>query len=147
MIDRLAADAEAVIANAHEAAKSIGRDGLDSAGLLLGMLVTEFSPAAKTLAAQGVSAAAVRDLIAARWPLPERPVMTGVLPLTDEIITILTDAQKLAHYSGSETLGSGHLLLALVRLRESVGAQLLWSCVADLGALEAAVEAKFGNAP
>jgi ATP-dependent Clp protease ATP-binding subunit ClpA len=138
MTVRLSAYAQAALAKAQESARSLGRDSLDSDLLLLGL--TGSGPAAEALTAQGVSPAALLDQINARWPALAQVSQVGMRPLAAETETIIADAQKIAHHAGAEEVSTGHLLLAMVRLRESLGAQLLWACTADLGALETALE-------
>lgn len=140
MTDQLDADARAAFTKAQELARSLGRDSIDSDLLLLGLTGSPGS-ATETLAAQGVSGAALLDQINARWPALTQVSLSGERPLAAETETIIADAKKIAHHAGAEEVTTSHLLLAMVRLRESLGAQLLWACTADLGALESALDA------
>ncbi len=130
--------AQRALVYAQEEAKNLGHNYVGTEHLLLGLLQENEGVAARVLKGQGIDAAIVRDQIEALigkgdYALDEG---FGYTPRTKRILELsFYEARSLGHnYVGTE-----HLLLALVREGEGVGARILKDAGVDLENLRAQI--------
>ena len=134
VFDRFTEGARRALAIAQESAKELGHNYVGTEHLLLGLLQEEDSPASRMLAQAGVEySAALRQI--------ERLVGRGDYQFTDsfgytsrtkKVIELsLYEAKSL----NNNYIGTEHLLLALIRERESVAARILQDLGVDLAEL------------
>ena len=131
MFERFTEPARMVVAFAQEEARSLGHLHIRTEHLLLALLRDEREIPAATLARRGVTLDDARDrVVAIAGRSPEPP--TGQIPFTPPAKKVLERALREALALGVDHIGTEHLMLALLREPDGVGAQVL----ADLGALE-----------
>jgi hypothetical protein len=125
--------ARAVVVRAQEEAREAGNATITVAHLVLGLVADRESTAARAIASQGVSPDDVRSTASAT--LPERSEqMPALVPFDAHARRALELAFREALRLGSEQVGSGHVLLALLAVEDGTGV------LAGLGVTAQAVE-------
>ena len=124
MLERFDERARAAVTLAHEEATALGADYVGTEHLLLGLLREPESVAGRALAHVGVGIDDVRERAAQVRP-PDRRV-SGQVPLAARSQRVLELAEELADEHGRDRrVGTGELLLALVRGDGGPGARIL----------------------
>ncbi|MBQ9510833.1 MAG: ATP-dependent Clp protease ATP-binding subunit [Clostridia bacterium] len=122
--------ARAAISNANTEAVELCRGYVGTEHLLLGILREEESIAANILKAHDVTYSATRQLAGNGG---ERDVATGEREMTPGLKTAIEDAAEEARSRGSDSVGTEHLLLALISERESAAVRLITLQSASVG--------------
>jgi hypothetical protein len=122
--DRLYVDARDAMAFARDEARTLGHDYLGTEHVLLGLIRAEGGLAARMLTAMGVDLWSTREAV-------ERKLGTGggarpaAVPPTDRVKKVLGLGLREAKEHRSTHVRSEHLLLAIAREGEGVGARIL----------------------
>jgi hypothetical protein len=131
MFERFTDQARRVVVRAQEAARDLDHDYVGTEHILLGLVRDAESVAVEALASFGISPEAVADEV-------EREVgrgkqkETGHIPFSAEAKKALELSLREALQLGHSYIGTEHILLGLLRDRESVAAGVLRSLGADL---------------
>ncbi len=124
MEDRMTDNVKRVLTLAQSAAAEFGKNNIGTEHLLLAMAEAEGSTAAEVMQDFGLDAALLRELLAgrtARRPIPERMEPT----LTQQSMRAFENAAMEANRMRSPEIGTGHLLLGLLRQQDSGAGALL----------------------
>jgi ATP-dependent Clp protease ATP-binding subunit ClpC len=122
------------VALARDEALALGHNYIGTEHLLLGLLREQRSPAAQVLEVLGVRVGEVRAEV-------ERIIGRGDGATRDEIAftprakKVLERSVREADGSGADSVGTEHILLGLVRVRDGIAARILVDSGADLHAL------------
>ncbi|WP_026341604.1 Clp protease N-terminal domain-containing protein [Actinomadura atramentaria] len=137
MFERFTEGARRAVARARDEARSLRHGHIGTEHLLLGLLGDpgDGEDAASVLADAGVARAAVRGRIA----VGEAAGDGGEPPFTERAKTVLELGLREAHRLGHASIGTGHLLLGLLREGGGRGAAVLADLDADPARLRAAV--------
>jgi ATP-dependent Clp protease ATP-binding subunit ClpC len=128
----LAVECKRVLLHAHEESKRLKHDHIGVEHILLGILLEKNSTAAKLLSDQGWDADVYREKLAKSTPVesqrgPSSPSPAHAHAHAQEQYTVTKFAQEEATALGSPEVGVEHLLLGILRNRDSVAARLLLS--------------------
>ena len=124
MEDRMSDNVKRVLTLAQSAAAEFGKNNIGTEHLLLAMAEAEGSTAAEVMQDFGLDADLLRELLAgrtARRPIPERMEPT----LTQQSMRAFENAAMEANRMRSPEIGTGHLLLGLLRQQDSGAGALL----------------------
>ena len=124
MEDRMSDNVKRVLTLAQSAAAEFGKNNIGTEHLLLAMAEAEGSTAAGVMREFGLDAQLLRDLLAGRTirrPIPERMEPT----LTQQSMRAFENAAMEANRMRSPEIGTGHLLLGLLRQQDSGAGALL----------------------
>ena len=124
MEDRMSDNMKRVLTLAQSAAAEFGKNNIGTEHLLLAMSEAEGSTAAEVMREFGLDAALLRELLAGRTvrrPIPERMEPT----LTQQSMRAFENAAMEANRMRSPEIGTGHLLLGLLRQQDSGAGALL----------------------
>ena len=124
MEDRMSDNMRRVLTLAQSAAAEFGKNNIGTEHLLLAMAEADGSTAAEVMREFGLDAALLRELLAgrtARRPIPERMEPT----LTQQSMRAFENAAMEANRMRSAEIGTGHLLLGLLRQQDSGAGALL----------------------
>ncbi len=124
MEDRMSDNMKRVLTLAQSAAAEFGKNNIGTEHLLLAMSEAEGSTAAEVMREFGLDAALLRELLAGRTvrrPIPERMEPT----LTQQSMRAFENAAIEANRMRSPEIGTGHLLLGLLRQQDSGAGALL----------------------
>ena len=125
---RLTEPAQRIVVRAQHEARNAQHEAIGTEHILLALAQEPDSLGAKAIAAHGVSLAAVQD--AARDALgPARDPMPGHVPFTQRTKKLYELAVREALRLGHNYIGTEHILLALLRDKDALGARVL----TDLG--------------
>ncbi len=134
IFERFTEGARRALAEAQESAKELGHNYVGTEHLLIGLLESGDSAAARTLSAFNIQKEAVLeqiDRLVGRGDYQFTDSF-GYTPRTKKIIELsLYEAKTL----NNNYIGTEHLLLALIREREGVAARILQDLGADLNAM------------
>lgn len=122
MFDRFSEDARNSMSAARQAAFEFRHDYIGTEHVLLGVLATDGSVAAIALRKLGVDAARVRDEVT-KIVKPGASDTTGQLPFTPRGKRVLEFSLEEAQEAGHRHIGTGHLLLGLLREGDDVKAK------------------------
>jgi Clp amino terminal domain, pathogenicity island component len=116
-------EAQSVIAKAQEEARELGHNRVGTEHLLLGVLAQTGRPAVEAIGALGVTADAARAQVADALPRGESaaPVLR-FMPRAKRVLGMSIGG---ARWMGHEDVLPEHVLLAILRDRESGGAQVV----------------------
>jgi predicted dehydrogenase len=135
---QLTPNAQQALRLAGDEAERVGDASINSEHLLLGMTQMFHSTASRVLQASGVELNAIRDKIAAAYPVRSGPKGVPSRIPSLGVNTLLRRAMIEARNLDHKNLGTGHILLALLRHGDSLASRVL----RDLGlALPAATNA------
>jgi hypothetical protein len=123
MFERYTEKARRVIFFARYEASQYGSEYIETEHLLLGLLRDDRTLVKRVL--PGNATEKLRAIIHSRLPRKPGISTSSDLPLTDSSKRILTVAAKEADALGHESIGTGHLLLALLQEKECLAVQAL----------------------
>ena len=131
MFERFSDPARRVVVRAQREALMLSHDYIGTGHLLLGLIHEGDGDAARALESLGIS------LEAARAQVEEiigrgRQAPSGHIPMTPRAKKVLDLSLREALQLGHNYIGTEHILLAVVREGEGVGAQVLVKLGADL---------------
>jgi ATP-dependent Clp protease ATP-binding subunit ClpA len=131
-LERFDEAAQQVVAFAHDEARAMGHWYVGTEHLLLG-LVADDGPAGRAFAELGVTLDGARDQVAAEVP-PSNNEPPGEIPLSPRARGTLEGAPRQAMGLKADSVGTEHLLLALLIERDSRTASVLTllGCPPDL---------------
>lgn len=120
-------NAKMVISFAKEASETLGQGTVGTEHILIGCLWEGEGLAAKVLKENGVGQEAVENLLS-QTAMPEPFLKEGEGPdYTPKAATILENSEMEAWHYGATRIGTEHILLALLREKDSVAIRLLGS--------------------
>ena len=136
--------AQSALRLAQGAAGELGHSYVGSEHLLLGILTAEDSPARRCLLEQGVSAEQVRQSLIGfvGRGLAGLPPSQGLTPRARKVIE--SAAQECAA-TGGASVGTEHLLLALLREEGTMAMRILRALGTDIRRLQASLLQKMGG--
>ena len=127
-------EARAAVVNAQERARAAGNDTISVGHLVLALVADPQSAAAVAVTARGASLEDVVRTASATLP-PPAPTLPALIPFDAHARAVLERTFGEAQRLGAETIGSEHLLLAILAVEDGTGV------LAGLGVDQAAVEA------
>jgi Clp amino terminal domain, pathogenicity island component len=127
-------DARAVVVTAQERAREAANDTLGVAHLVLGLVASADTTAARAIAAQKVSLQEVARTATATLPAPAAAV-PELIPFDAHAKAVLEGAFAQAQRLDAESIGSEHVLLSILAAEAGTGV------LAGLGVTSEAVEA------
>jgi ATP-dependent Clp protease ATP-binding subunit ClpA len=131
MLERFTGRARRAVVLAHEEARMLGHDYIGTEHILLGLIRECDAGAARALESLGISLEAVRqqveEVIGQGQPAP-----SGHIAFTPQAKKVLELSLREALQLGRRYIGTGHILLGLIRVGEGVAAQVLAGPGADL---------------
>ena len=134
MFERFTEQARRVVVAAQEEARMLGHNHIGSEHLLLGLLHEQGGTAADVLAAAGITAEAARAQVRElAGPAGKSPA--GPIPFTQRARKVLELSLREALEQRSRYIGTEHILLALMRDADDVGARVLERLGGSLSAL------------
>jgi len=143
MFERFTDKARHTVVLAQEEARTLRHDHIGTEHLLLGLLRESDGAGASALTSLGIGLEAARDRVAAAAEQAQGSsapgqLASGHIPFTPQAKRTLELALREALQLGHDYIGTGHILLGLVRDPASRGAAIL----VELGADEAAIRAR-----
>jgi ATP-dependent Clp protease ATP-binding subunit ClpC len=137
--ERFTAHAKRALTLAQDEAFNLGHGHIGTEHLLLGLVQEEEGLGARALAAVGVTITAIRPLVEGVVPPApgEERVRRQIIPTT-RVKTVIDLAFETADRNGQQSVGTDHLLLAVVAEGEGLGAVVL----RNLGADEASIRSE-----
>ncbi len=132
---------------AQEHAKRLNHDYLGSEHLLLAITDVEDSIAAQALKKLNVDLRKLRMIIEDAIGVGQSMMLLGELPLSSQAKKIIGYAVEEAHKMGLNYIGSEHLMLALVKDEEGIGARILSSMGVRYQNLKEVVMKLLGDLP
>lgn len=134
MFERFTDRARRVVVTAQEEARMLGHNHIGSEHLLLGLLHEEAGVAARVLAADGITVEAARTQVEELAGPGSKPP-SGHIPFTQRARKVLELSLREALEQRQRFIGTEHILLALLRDSDDVGAQVLERLGGSLSAL------------
>jgi ATP-dependent Clp protease ATP-binding subunit ClpA len=134
MFERFTDRARRVVVTAQEEARMLGHNHIGSEHLLLGLLHEEAGAAARVLAADGITVEAARTQVE-ELAGPGSKSPSGHIPFTQRARKVLELSLREALEQRQRFIGTEHILLALLRDADDVGAQVLERLGGSLSAL------------
>ena len=131
MLERFTDRARRVVVLAEEEARMLGHNWIGTEHLLLGVLREGDGVAARTLASLGISLQPVRQQVEEIIG-PVQQVPGEHIPFTPRSKKVLELSLRESLQLGHDRVGTGHLLLGLIREGDGVAAQVLVRLGADL---------------
>jgi ATP-dependent Clp protease ATP-binding subunit ClpC len=135
MFERFTDRARRAVVLAQEEARMLGHHWIGTEHILLGLLHEGEGVAAKALTSPGISLDAMRQAVedmVGRGAKPMSRTESGHIPFTPRTKKVLELALREAKQLGSGNIGTGHILLGLVREGDGVAAQVLVASGVDL---------------
>ena len=131
MFERFTDRARRVVVLAQEEARTLDHGYIGTEHLLLGLIREGDGVAARALESLGISLDAVREQVGQIIGRGQQPP-PGHIPFTPRAKKVLELALREAQQLGHGYIGTGHLLLGLIREGSGVAAQVLVGLGADL---------------
>jgi ATP-dependent Clp protease ATP-binding subunit ClpA len=131
MFERFTDQARRAVVLAQEEARTFNHNYIGTEHLLLGLLREGEGTAARALESMGITAEAARSVVEARVGRGGAQP-TGRIPFTPAAKKSLEGSLTEAVGLGHDYIGTGHVLLALIRTGEGVAVEALVSLGADL---------------
>jgi ATP-dependent Clp protease ATP-binding subunit ClpC len=145
MFERFTDQARKSVVLAQEEARLLSHNYIGTEHLLAGLLAEERGAAARALASAGITLAAVRGQVETRAGRGQGPLQ-GHIPFTPPAKKALELSLRAAVEHGQH-IGTGHLLLGLIRQEDSEAVTILRALGADPGQLRAGVVEEIGKHP
>jgi ATP-dependent Clp protease ATP-binding subunit ClpA len=146
MFERFSNQSRRVVVLAQEEARMLNHNYIGTEHLLLGLLHEGRGTGATALTSAGITLEAARaeveSIIGQGTQVP-----AGHIPFTSRAKKCLELSLREALQMGDNYIGTGHLLLGLLRTSDGVGVQILERLGADLGQLRDQVTAELENDP
>jgi ATP-dependent Clp protease ATP-binding subunit ClpA len=131
MFERFTDRARRVVVLAQEEARMLNHNYIGTEHILLGLIHEGEGVAARALESLGISLEAVRQQVEEIIG-PGQQAPSGHLPFTARTTKVLELSSREAAQLGHDYIGTGHILLGLIREGEGVAAQVLARLGADL---------------
>lgn len=125
MYERFTDRARSIMRLASVEAHQFNDDAIDDEHLLLGMVLECSGVASFVLHNAGITADKIRSEIDRLITHPSSQSMSGDLPLSPRAKRVVYNATKAAADLGADYIGTEHLLLGLLEVRDGVAAQVL----------------------
>ena len=132
MFERFTDRALRVMVLAEEEARMHSHDWIGTEHILLGLIREGDGVAVTALESLGISLEAVRQQVEEIIGLDQKVPRAGRLPLTPRSKKVLELSSREARLLGHNYVGSGHMLLGLIRDGDGVAGQVLVGLGADL---------------
>src|SRR5215470_2025518 len=145
MFERFTDQARKSVALAQEEARLLSHDHIGTEHLLAGLLAEEHGAAARALVSAGLTLTAVRGQIETKAGRGQG-LLQGHIPFTPRAKKAMELALRAAVELG-QRIGTGHLLLGLIKQEDSEAATTLRALGADPGQLRAGVLEEIGKHP
>jgi Clp amino terminal domain, pathogenicity island component len=113
-------EARRVVVAAQETARSAGNDRIGLGHLVLALVADEAGTAARAVAAQGLDLDTVRRTATATLPAAGGPA-PDMVPFDDRAREALEQTFRVAMRLGAESVGAGHVLLAVLEIEDGTG--------------------------
>jgi ATP-dependent Clp protease ATP-binding subunit ClpC len=146
MFERFTEQSRRAVVLAQEEARLLNHNYIGADHLLLGLIHEGQGPAALALAAAGVTLDAAREQVVAVSGRGQEP-RTGHIPFTPAVKKSLELSLAEATAAESYHIGTGHLLLGLIREGDNPAVQVLAALGADPADLRARVAGELGEHP
>ncbi len=146
MFERFTSQSRRVIVLAQEEARILNHNYIGTEHLLLGLLHEGRSAAARTLTAAGITLEAARREVEGIIGRGEQPP-SGHIPFTPRAKKCLELSLREALQLGHGYIGTGHVLLGMLREGAGVAIQVLGMLGADLGQLRDQVTTELEEYP
>jgi ATP-dependent Clp protease ATP-binding subunit ClpA len=145
MFERFTEQSRRVVVLAQEEARMLGHNHIGSEHLLLGLLHEQGGTAADVLASAGITVEAARSQVE-ELAVPRDKSPTGHIPFTQRAKKILELSLREALEQRKSYIGTEHILLALMRDSDGMGARVLERLGGSLPALRQQVIDKVAEA-
>ena len=145
MFERFTEQSRRVVVLAQEEARMLGHNHIGSEHLLLGLLHEQGGTAADVLASAGITVEAARAQVE-EIAVPRDKSPTGHIPFTQRAKKILELSLREALEQRKSYIGTEHILLALMRDSDGMGARVLERLGGSLPALRQQVIDKVAEA-
>jgi ATP-dependent Clp protease ATP-binding subunit ClpC len=132
MFERFTAHSRAVVIRAQEEARELHHDYIGTEHILLGLFASPAGVAAQALRQLGVTASTVRGAVEAEVGLGSEAAPGGHIPFTKRAKKLLELSLREALQLKNNYIGTEHILLAMERERDGLGAKILAQQVSDL---------------
>ncbi len=146
MFERFTSQSRRVVVLAQQEARELNHGWIGTEHLLLGLLAEGKGTAARVLASVGITLEAARREVEAMIGRGEDPP-SGHIPFTPRAKKCLELSLREALQRGDNYIGTGHLLLALMRESDGVAAQVLGRLGASHSHLRERVLLELENQP
>jgi ATP-dependent Clp protease ATP-binding subunit ClpA len=146
MFERFSNQSRRVVVLAQEEARMLNHNYIGTEHLLLGLLHEGSGTAATTLTSAGITLEAAQAEVESIIGQGTQ-ASAGHIPFTSRAKKCLELSLREALQLGDNYIGTGHLLLGLLRTSDGVGVQILERLGADLGQLRDRVTAELENDP
>ena len=146
MFERFTSQSRRVVVLAQEEARKLNHGWIGTEHLLMGLLAEGQGAAARGLASADITLEAVRREVEALIGRGEQPP-SGHIPFTPRAKKCLELSLREALQRGDNYIGTGHLLLALMRERDGAAVKVLEKLGANLGQLRERVMLELENQP
>ena len=146
MFERFTSQSRRVVVLAQEEARELNHGWIGTEHLLLGLLAAGQGTAVRVLASADITLEAARREVEAMIGRGEEPP-SGHIPFTPRAKKCLELSLREALQRGDNYIGTGHLLLALMREVDGVAAQVLGRLGATLSHLRKRVLLELENQP
>jgi len=147
VFERFDEQARQVVVNAQEGARELHHNYIGTEHILLGLVAEADDLPARVLSEFGVEREGVWARIVEQVGIGNEPVTTGQIPFTPRAKKILELSLREALGLGHNGIGSGHVLLGLLREGEGVGSEILRDCGVASDPLRERVLAALAEAP
>ena len=144
MFERFTERARQVVVLAQDESRALGHNYIGTEHLLLGLLREEEGVAARALNSLRITADAAREQVMQIVGSGEETA-TGQIPFTPRAKKVLELSLKEAKALGQNYVGTGHLLLGIVRENDGVAARVLLDLDADAERVRTAVAEMLGT--
>jgi ATP-dependent Clp protease ATP-binding subunit ClpA len=138
MFERFTNQARRVVVLAQEESRSLNHNYIGTEHLVLGLLREQRGTGAKALESLDVTLEAVRGEVETRIGRGKEQ-QSGHIPFTPRAKKALELSLRESLALGQDYIGTGHLLLGLIRKGDGVGVEILVGLGADLNVLRARV--------
>jgi ATP-dependent Clp protease ATP-binding subunit ClpC len=147
MFERFTNQSRRAVVLAQEEARDLRHDYIGTEHLLLGLLREGTGSAARALTSMHVTLDAARQVVEASVGLGEHEQLSKHIPFTPRAKKALELSLRESLQLGQNYIGTGHLLLGLIRQGDDVAVQILGGLGADLTDLRARVTQEMADRP